>query len=83
MQGLTFCLQTIARLFNEFLSINLSSKTAAPSVPLAQGKELKCHVLTKLPKLGVSRILLRESKNPKLPGSLPSQELPVPSSGSE
>ena len=69
MRGFTFSLPSDNSTFNESLSINLSSKTAAPSVPRAQGKELKCHVPTKLPKLDVSRILLRESKNPKYPVS--------------
>lgn len=53
--GVHFSLQTIVCLFNESLSINLSNQTAALSAPLAQGKELQCHVPTKLPKLGVSR----------------------------
>lgn len=73
MQCSPLSLQTLERLFNESLSINLSSKTAAPS-------ELKWHVSTKHPKPSLKLTAQRKGK-PKQPLPPPSQELLAPSSG--
>lgn len=73
MQCSPLSFQTLERLFNESLSINLSSKTAAPF-------ELKWHVSTKLPKPSLKLTAQRKGK-PKQPLPPPSQELLVPSSG--